>query len=162
MHIVSRNLALEKYFLGHSNCTIVTTSDFSSVVSFQETIPEFSGQYDSSSDVCFRGEHLNGVVFKAVVKEEFVGLLFAYQCKEHLWYNHITAVLPAFRKMGIAQSLIETFEKYAKDKDAKGVSVKSKNAFPQMLRLLIANGYKIEGTEGDKILFLKEFENIQK
>ncbi|MGM0462876.1 MAG: GNAT family N-acetyltransferase [Fibrobacterota bacterium] len=136
---------------------VIENSNFAQVGIFQRSIGEFTEQLDLPEDIIYRGEHLHGVVIKALDSEDRCrGLLFGYREKKYSWYNHITAVDADFRKQGIATGLILTFETYCRDHKAQAVRVKSKNCFPHMLRLLIYRSYAIIGLEQDKILFEKK------
>ncbi len=135
--------------------SVTNTTNFSLVSPFQATIPEFVNLLDNPEDILFRATHNEGVLFEAREENRLIGLLFAYQEKQHCWYNHITAVSPDSRGKGIATTLISQFETFAKKREATRLTVKSMNRFPCMLRRLIALEYEIIGTEGAKILFQK-------
>ncbi|WP_215409370.1 hypothetical protein [Janthinobacterium sp. JC611] len=51
--------------------------------------------------------------------------------------------LPAHRKAGMAQRVLEGQEAWASAHGFAAVTVKSTNRYPAMLRLLIRNGYQI-------------------
>ncbi len=133
----------------------VLRKEFDKISRFQATIPEFDTCRDIAEDILFRAEHLNGVLFIAEADGNVAGLLFAYEEKKGVWYNHITGVVPDARGKGIATELITEFEAYASLNGARRTTVKSMNRFPSMLRRLIAMDYDIVGTEGEKILFSK-------
>lgn len=133
----------------------VLRSEFDKISTFQKTLPEFDECRDIAEDIIFRAERMNGVLFCAEANGEVVGLLFAYEEKKGVWYNHITGVVPEARGKGIATELITEFEAYANLQGARRVTVKSMNRFPVMLRRLIAMEYGIVGIEGEKILFSK-------
>ena len=56
--------------------------------------------------------------------------------------------MPGFRGLGVASALRQQQERWAPARGYTQLRVKSRNRFPQMLRLLIAAGYAIVGTEG--------------
>jgi GNAT superfamily N-acetyltransferase len=56
-------------------------------------------------------------------------------------------VLPAHRKAGLAQRVLEAQEVWASAHGFAAVKVKSMNRYPAMLRLLIHNGYQIRLVE---------------
>ncbi len=130
-------------------------NSFEQVSSFQSTILEFDKHMDNPEDILYRAQHLKGTFFSAVKDGEVVGVLFAYEEKKAVWYNHITAVSPGVRGVGVATKLIDMFENYAEKEGGKRLTVKSMNCFPNMLRRLIALKYQIVGIEGEKILFNK-------
>lgn len=133
----------------------VLRKEFEKISEFQATLPEFDQCRDIAEDILFRAKHLNGVLFCAESEGEVVGMLFAYEEKKGVWYNHITGVVPEARKKGVATELIAEFEAYANLQGARRLTVKSMNRFPNMLRRLISMEYDIVGIEGDKILFSK-------
>lgn len=56
-------------------------------------------------------------------------------------------MLPAHRKSGLAQRLLEAQEAWASAHGFAAITVKSMNRYPAMLRLLIRNGYQIRLVE---------------
>ncbi len=135
---------------------IIENHSFEKVSTFQESILEFSSMCDLPEDISFRGSRLNGIVISAKDRDSTVGILFGYEEKHSVWYNHITAVTSEYRKQGIATALINEFEKHAIKQGATRVTVKSMNRFPNMLRRLIGLKYQIAGIEGEKIMFSKK------
>lgn len=133
----------------------VLRKEFDKISTFQATLPEFDECRDIAEDILFRAERMNGVLFCAESEGEVVGMLFAYEEKKGVWYNHITGVVPSARKQGIATELLTEFEAYANLQGARRLTVKSMNRFPSMLRRLVAMEYDIVGVEGDKVLFSK-------
>ena len=90
-----------------------------------------------------------------------VGYKLGYALSSSVFYSWLGGVIPAYRQMGIASSLSQQQEDWARKSGYEHVEVKSMNRYPAMLQLLISSGYRITGYEdrGDentsKICFSK-------
>ncbi|MDO8047368.1 GNAT family N-acetyltransferase [Janthinobacterium sp. SUN211] len=82
-----------------------------------------------------------------------VGCKLGYAAEDGSLYSWLGGVLPAHRKTGLAQRLLETQEAWASEHGFAAITVKSMNRYPAMLRLLIRNGYQIRLVEhfGDPV-----------
>ena len=76
-----------------------------------------------------------------------VGCKLGYAAEDGSLYSWLGGVLPAHRKSGLAQRLLEAQEAWASAHGFAAVTVKSMNRYPAMLRLLIRNGYQIRLVE---------------
>lgn len=74
-----------------------------------------------------------------------LGFKLGYAESEHSFYSWLGGVLPEARGRGLAQQLLETQEAWVRQRGFRQIRVKSMNRFPAMLRLLLRNGYLIEG-----------------
>jgi GNAT superfamily N-acetyltransferase len=72
-----------------------------------------------------------------------VGFKLGYAAEDGSLYSWLGGVLPAHRKTGLAQRLLEVQEAWASAHGFTSITVKSMNRYPAMLRLLIRNGYQI-------------------
>jgi len=90
-----------------------------------------------------------GLVLVAAVDGRLVGYKVGYEEEQHVFYSWLGGVVPGFRSTGVASALRERQEHWARAHGYTRLRVKSRNRFPQMLRLLIAAGYSIVGTEGN-------------
>ena len=85
-----------------------------------------------------------------------------YEVSNNGFYCWLSGVSVEHRKKGLASQFLEQQKLWAIDQGYKSISVKSKNLFPNMLKLLIAKDYKISGYEhlgglmDNKIKFIKE------
>ena len=70
-----------------------------------------------------------------------------YALAPGLFYSWVGAVLPAWRRRGIARRLLHEQEARLRAGGYARVRVKSRNAFPGMLRMLVAEGYRIVALE---------------
>ena len=76
-----------------------------------------------------------------------VGFKLGYAAEDGSLYSWLGGVLPAHRKSGLAQRLLEAQEAWASAHGFAAITVKSMNRYPAMLRLLIRNGYQIRLVE---------------
>lgn len=88
------------------------------------------------------------LILVAEVDGRLVGYKVGYEVGERVFYSWLGGVVPGFRSAGVASALRERQEHWARGRGYTRLRVKSRNRFPQMLRLLIAAGYSIVGTEG--------------
>ncbi|OEZ87210.1 acetyltransferase (GNAT) family protein [Janthinobacterium sp. HH104] len=90
-----------------------------------------------------------------------VGCKLGYSTEDDSFYSWLGGVLPAHRKSGLAQRLLEAQEAWASAHGFAAITVKSMNRYPAMLRLLIRNGYQIrlvehfDDTARERIHFIK-------
>lgn len=90
-----------------------------------------------------------------------VGCKLGYRAGDGSLYSWLGGVLPAHRKTGLAQRLLERQEAWAREHGFPAITVKSMNRYPAMLRLLIRNGYRICAVEqfgdpaNERIHFIK-------
>lgn len=76
-----------------------------------------------------------------------VGYKAGYALEMRRFYSWVGAVLPAYRRHGIALALLREQERRLRGGGYASVRVKSRNGFPGMLRLLIGEGYRIVALE---------------
>ncbi|UQV44002.1 GNAT family N-acetyltransferase [Janthinobacterium lividum] len=76
-----------------------------------------------------------------------VGFKLGYASEDGSFYSWLGGVLPAHRKTGLAQQLLDSQEAWASTHRFAAITVKSMNRYPSMLRLLIRNGYYIRAVE---------------
>ena len=78
-----------------------------------------------------------------IVKGEITGFKIGYEKSNIEFYSWIGAVLPEFRRKGIAGKLLKYQESWAEKEGYKAISVKSMNRYPAMLTMLVNSNYKI-------------------
>ncbi|MED5595454.1 GNAT family N-acetyltransferase [Janthinobacterium sp. P210006] len=110
-----------------------------------QAIPEF----DQRRSLAQLQERLpaGALVLIAEVDGQPVGCKLGYAAEDGSLYSWLGGVLPAHRKTGLAQRLLERQEGWAREQGYVAVTVKSMNRYPAMLRLLIRNGYQIRAVE---------------
>ncbi|MGF1693343.1 N-acetyltransferase family protein [Photobacterium kagoshimensis] len=101
------------------------------------------------------------LVLVAEVNKQLVGVKIGYAKSETEFYSWIGGVSPSGRGHGVAQALLEAQETWVKAQGYQRLTVKSRNRFAAMLRLLLRNGYYIvelekKGTSLDYRLFFEK------
>lgn len=123
-------------------------------------IPEFD-RHITRADLQLRLNKKTHLLLVAKVNGGAVGYKLGYALSSSVFYSWLGGVIPAYRQMGIASSLSQQQEDWARRSGYEHVEVKSMNRYPAMLQLLISSGYRITGYEdrGDentsKICFSK-------
>ncbi|MGX9697679.1 GNAT family N-acetyltransferase [Janthinobacterium lividum] len=110
-----------------------------------QAIPEF----DQRRSLAQLQERLpaSALVLIAEADGQPVGCKLGYAAEDGSLYSWLGGVLPAHRKTGLAQRLLEAQEAWASAHGFAAVTVKSMNRYPAMLRVLIRNGYQIRVVE---------------
>jgi len=108
-----------------------------------ERIPEFPGK----ASLDFYTERLKHRLHLALVAEkegELLGFKVGYQSdKPDTFYSWMGGVRPEFRGKGIATSLAEEQERWAKAQGFTSVFFKTRNRFPGMIQFGVKRGFKI-------------------
>lgn len=100
-------------------------------------------------------------VLVAEVAGELVGVKIGYAKSDTEFYSWLGGVAPQGRGQGVAQALLEAQEAWVKAQGYQTLSVKSRNRFAAMLRLLLRNQYQIvdlekkDGVEDYRLYFTK-------
>lgn len=131
------------------------------IAAVSRQIPEF----EQATTIERLQSRLDGVVSLILVakcEDVIVGYKVGYQLTADTFYSWLGGVIPEYRRRGIATLLLSHQERWVCHAGYKQIQVKSTNRFPNMLQILVANGYGVIGTEdnvsgaSDKILFIKE------
>lgn len=134
------------------------------VVLIDAQIPEFTNK-TSAAEMRQRLAGKDHLLLVAKQNDTPVGYKLGFALSKDEFYSWHGAVIPTYRKMGIATQLREYQERWVREQGYGRISVKSMNKFPGMLQLLISSGYQISGyvDEGSpstsKIKFSKELRN---
>ena len=97
-------------------------------------------------------ERLDGktsLILLAFVEGELAGFKLGYEQEETIFYSWLVGVALDFRRLGLAQSLLEYQETWARRQGYNHIQVKTMNRFPGMLNLLINNRYMITELKAD-------------
>lgn len=110
-----------------------------------QAIPEF----DRPRSLAQLQERLpaDALILIAEADGQPVGCKLGYAAEDGSLYSWLGGVLPAHRKTGLAQRLLEAQEAWARGHGFPAITVKSMNRYPAMLRLLIRNGYQVRLVE---------------
>lgn len=116
------------------------------VVQVVAKIDEFARAEDEQSLQARLGTQPR-LVLVAEHNRELLGFKIGYALDDDIFYSWLGGVAPEARGQGIAQRLLDAQESWVRAEGFKRIKVKSRNQFPAMLRLLIKNGYLIDGYE---------------
>ncbi|MDN5500664.1 MAG: GNAT family N-acetyltransferase [Shewanella sp.] len=89
------------------------------------------------------------LVLLTYVEGELAGFKLGYEQEKGIFYSWLGGVATDFRRLGLAQSLLEYQENWASLKGYNHIQVKTMNRFPAMLNLLIRNQYLITELNAD-------------
>lgn len=105
-------------------------------------IPEF-GSLHSLKDLQQRiGDNpSHGLI--AEIDGQAAGFKLGYQTAPGEFYSWLGAVLPDFRRQGIAQTMLAEQERWARSQGYQQLWVKTRNQFRAMLIMLISHAYQI-------------------
>ena len=149
----------------------MTTSNFTFIIreaspaellSVHECIPEFPGK----ASLDFYTERLKHRLHLGLIAEkdgELLGFKVGYQSDTpDTFYSWMGGVRPEFRKQGIADTLAEYQENWAKEKGFEAIYFKTRNRFPAMITFGLKRGFKIMevipkgGVEDYRVVMWKE------
>ncbi len=94
---------------------------------------------------------------------ELAGFKAGYALNEQLFYSWMGAVRAEYRTQGIAQSLADAQETWAREKGYRRIRFKTRNRLKAMLHFALGNGFNIVAVEPreevgeNRILLEKEF-----
>jgi len=119
--------------------------------------------FGSISDKFFKKfeYHSKFLLLFAYWDNKLVGFKFGYGQDQNLFYSWTGGVHPDFRKKGIAEALMKHQHDWCLAQKYKRIETRTRNKFPEMLRLNFRHGFKIVGTFQDsdnepKIILRKE------
>ena len=139
----------------------ITTGTIDNVTAVSEYIPELLTAIDSDT-LRNRLENKKTLILVAHKEDTLVGFKIGYELSNTQFYSWLGGVHFNYRRLGVAKKLLVQQEKWAYEQGFTNIHVKSMNRFPQMLTMLITNGYHVCGyvdkqsTELSKIKFVKQ------
>ncbi|MGE3758794.1 MAG: GNAT family N-acetyltransferase, partial [Pseudobdellovibrionaceae bacterium] len=97
----------------------------------------------------------------ASIDDKAVGFKLGYELDNTCFYSWLGAVLPEYRKLGIAKSLMETQHEWCKAQGYRRVQTKTQNRFKEMFILNLKSGFEVIGQHlsdegGPKIILEKK------
>ncbi|UTA67942.1 GNAT family N-acetyltransferase [Emticicia sp. 21SJ11W-3] len=117
-------------------------------IAISKQIPEFmQGNYEEKTyeERLFNTRFL---ILVALANQTPVGFKVGYQRdNDGSFYTWLGGVLPAYRKLQIAQKLADQQEAWAKEQGFNAIVLKTRNRFRPMLTFALKNGYCIEMVE---------------
>ncbi|QYK01286.1 GNAT family N-acetyltransferase [Shewanella psychrotolerans] len=130
--------------------TQLTDELLQSIINLTEQIPEFDRRY--SPQDYFQRLHNKPLMIQIIsIEGELAGFKIGYSEQSGLFYSWLGAILPEFRQLGLAKTLLNDQEKWAKDNGYITMEVTTYNRFSAMLQMLIQQGYKIAGLQKNEL-----------
>ncbi|MGL5392924.1 MAG: GNAT family N-acetyltransferase [Shewanella sp.] len=118
------------------------------IVELSQQIPELDRPL-STQVLLERLAGKNGLLLLAYVEGELAGFKLGYEQDATTFYSWLGGVATDFRRLGLAQSLLEYQETWARRQGYRHIQVKTMNRFPAMLTMLINNQYLISELRAD-------------
>jgi len=124
----------------------IKQSDIETVVALSKQIPEFHSPYEAA-DYLKRLEGVPHLILVAFDSEKAVGFKVGYEREKGSFYSWMGAILPEYRRQGIAQQLADYQELWAKEQGYPSIIFKTRNRLKAMLTFAINNGFNITRVE---------------
>lgn len=111
------------------------------VVAISQKIPEFHNPH-GLAEYQKRLKNVPAITLVAYVDGIPAGFKVGYE-KEGYFYSWMGAILPQFRRLGVARKLAEKQEEWAKAKGYPHVTFKTRNGLKPMLIFALSRGFDI-------------------
>ncbi|MCL1120959.1 GNAT family N-acetyltransferase [Shewanella seohaensis] len=128
--------------------TALTPELTTQLIELSKQIPELDRPLTSET-LAERLSDKTCLILLAYVEGEFAGFKLGYEQADAVFYSWLGGVATDFRRLGLAQSLLEYQETWASRQGYNFIQVKTMNRFPAMLNLLIRNQYLITELKAD-------------
>ncbi|MCF1427103.1 MAG: GNAT family N-acetyltransferase [Shewanella sp.] len=119
-----------------------TQNQLHTLVALMQQLPEFDGRHDSEALIS-RLQHQSHLALLSFVEGEPAGFKLGYALDDSTFYSWLGGVLPDFRQLGLAKSMLLEQEAWAKAKGYNRIEVKTLNRFAPMLSMLVRCGYQV-------------------
>ncbi len=142
----------------------IREGSLSEVVTVVAEIEEFIVK-ETEQSLSQRLEGKRHLILVAEDSGHILGFKIGYEVDSETFYSWFGGVSPKARNMGLAQKLLDVQEQWVIEQGYQRLTVKSRNQFPAMLRLLLRNHYLIEQFEPyeplleSRIHFAKQLKN---
>ena len=141
--------------------TQFTLADAQLAASLMQSIPEFDKPV-SAEAMLERIGAAPALLLLCHVEDELAGFKLGYEKSPGEFYSWLGGVLPDFRKLGLAQSMLLTQEQWASEQGYSLLKVKTRNSFPAMLSMLVQNRYQIAAIQGEGVSLAEQKISLQK
>ncbi|MGE6650329.1 GNAT family N-acetyltransferase [Shewanella colwelliana] len=122
--------------------TQITDTQLLALIELNRAIPEFESRY-TLADYQQRLQNKPALLQFIYVEGELAGFKLGYSEKTGQFYSWLGGILPDFRQLGLAKTLLVDQEAWGKDNGISHIEVKTYNRFATMLQMLIRQGYQI-------------------
>jgi len=123
----------------------IKEGDIATVVSLSKQIPEFYDPH-AADEYEKRLKYTRHLILVAYDEEKAIGFKVGYERYDG-FYSWMGAILPAYRKLGIASALAKKQEVWAKQKGFSHVTFKTRNRLKGMLIFALKNKFNIIGLD---------------
>ncbi len=126
---------------------IIRTGSIEEVVSLSQKIPEFIDPHNEA-EYEKRLKDKNFLIQIAEYDKQAVGFKVGYEKeKDGSFYSWMGAVLPGYRKLGVAQKLAKQQQEWAVKNGYRSIRFKTRNNLKGMLIFGLKNGFNIIAVE---------------
>lgn len=122
---------------------IIREGNIDEVVALSNQIPEFIAPCPKKKEYENRLLNVNHLILVAFYKGEAAGFKVGYE-REDYFYSWMGAILPPFRRKGIASALAIKQEQWVKSQGYELIRFKTRNRLKGMLQFSLSNGFIIE------------------
>lgn len=123
----------------------IKEGDINTVVALSKQIPEFNDPHPAK-EYEERLKYAKHIILVAYDDEKPVGFKVGYERYDG-FYSWMGAILPNYRKMGIANALAKKQEAWAKQMGFSHVTFKTRNRLKGMLIFALKNNFNIIGID---------------
>ena len=116
------------------------------IIEFTSQVPEFEDSY-AQEEYIARMAGKKSLVLFAYLEQQPVGFKLGYEQHPLYFYSWMGAVLPQFRKQGVAKILAKAQENWACQNSFKFIRMKTRNYLKNMLHFALSNDFYITGIE---------------
>lgn len=130
----------------HKPVITIQFADTETIVQLSASIPEFDAPY-SPAEFHRRLSATPHLILIAYADDQPVGFKVGYARSSTVFYSWMGGVLPAFRRLGVAATLADAQEDWARQNGYAMVELKTRNRYKAMLCFALNRGFDITGIE---------------
>ncbi|WP_299796861.1 GNAT family N-acetyltransferase [uncultured Shewanella sp.] len=130
------------YSVEIETATKLTPELLNCLLELNQQIPEFDKPYPAE-EYRLRLSHKPILIMFIRVEGELAGFKLGYELDGSTFYSWLGGVIPEYRNLGLAQSLLQAQESWARENNYQYIEVKTLNRFSSMLAMLTASRYQI-------------------
>ncbi|MFK7979331.1 MAG: GNAT family N-acetyltransferase [Saprospiraceae bacterium] len=119
----------------------IVVGKLETVVEISQKIPEFDNPHGLLT-YQQRLKDVPHIILVAYIAEKPAGFKVGYE-RDGYFYSWMGAILPAYRRLGLARKLAERQEDWAKENGYPDVTFKTRNRLKSMLLFAIGRGFDI-------------------
>jgi ribosomal protein S18 acetylase RimI-like enzyme len=136
----------------------IRTGNIAEFYGFISKVPELNQNYPSRH-YRTRLEGKVSLILIAETNSEICGFKVGYGIDDKTFYSWVGGVSPKYRRVGVAQALLDTQESWVWANDFRTIRVKTSLKYPAMIRFLESNEYKLHERIEDALLYSKHRPN---